>query len=98
MVNQTITAGDEGKYNLIDWSSWKLARVARSSLSAESQATAEAADALLFTCLFWRLIFSPELPIDQDASAQLRHPPAHVVDAKARGGGGSKKIIGIKKN
>lgn len=50
MVNQTTTQGDEGKYDLIDWRSWKLARVARSSLSAESQATAEAADALLFTC------------------------------------------------
>ena len=83
MVNRTITAGDEGRYNLIDWRSWKLARVARSSLSAESQATAEAADALLFTCLFWRLIFNPQLPIDSDTSAQLRHPPAHVVDAKA---------------
>ena len=83
MVNKDITAGAEGKYNLIDWRSWKLARVARSSLSAESQATAEAADALLFTCLFWRLIFHPGLPLDQDVSAQLRHPPSHVVDAKA---------------
>ena len=83
MVNRTITDGDEGRYNLIDWRSWKLARVARSSLSAESQATAEAADALLFACLFWRLIFNPQLPIDKDTSAQLLHPPAHVVDAKA---------------
>ena len=83
MVNRTITSGDEGKYHLIDWRSWKLARVARSSLSAESQATAEAADALLFTCLFWRLIFNPDLPIDHDASAQLHHPPAHVIDKKA---------------
>ena len=83
MVNRNVTTGDEGKYNLIDWRSWKLARVARSSLSAESQATAEAADALLFACLFWRLIFNPQLPIDKDTSAQLTHPPAHVVDAKA---------------
>ena len=83
MVNKAITAGAEGKYNLIDWRSWKLARVARSSLSAESQATAEGADALLFTCWFWRLIFNPGLPLDQDASAQLPHPPSHVVDAKA---------------
>ena len=83
MVNKEIIAGAEGRYNLIDWRSWKLARVARSSLSAESQATAEAADALLFTCLFWRLIFHPGLPLDQDTSAQLLHPPSHVVDAKA---------------
>ena len=83
MVNKTVTSGDEGRYNLVDWRSWKLARVARSSLSAESQATAEAADALLFACLFWRLIFNPSLPIDHDTSAQLLHPPAHVVDAKA---------------
>ena len=83
MVNYNVTNGDEGRYNLIDWRSWKLARVARSSLSAESQATAEAADSLLFACLFWRLIFNPQLPIDQDTSAQLRHQPAHVIDAKA---------------
>ena len=83
MVNKSVTDGEEGRYNLIDWRSWKLARVARSSLSAESQATAEAADALLFTCLFWKLIFNPGLPIDLDTSSQLLHPPAHVIDAKA---------------
>ena len=27
MVNRAITAGEEGTYNLIDWRSWKLARV-----------------------------------------------------------------------
>ena len=42
-----------------------------------------AADALLFACLCRRQILNPGLPIDRDASAQLRYPPAHVVDAKA---------------
>jgi len=42
-----------------------------------------AAEALLFTCLSRRQILNPGLPIDRDASAQLRYPPAHVVDAKA---------------
>ena len=37
MVNRAITAGEEGRYNLIDWRSWKLARVARSSLSVRTK-------------------------------------------------------------
>lgn len=67
----------------MDWRSWKLARVARSSLSAESQAASESADALLFTCLFWNLVFHPHLPLEESSSAQLQHRPAQVIDAKA---------------
>ena len=46
--------------------SWKLARVARSLFSAESRAAAESADALLFTCLFWNLVFHPHLPLEEE--------------------------------
>ena len=83
MVHHDVVDGNEGFYNVLDWRSWKLARVARSSLSAESQAASESADALLFTCLFWKLIFHPHLPLEDSTSAQLRHRPAHVIDAKA---------------
>ena len=83
MVHHDVINGKEDNYNVLDWRSWKLARVARSSLSAESQAASESADALLFTCLFWNLIFHPHLPLEDSSSAQLRHRPAHVIDAKA---------------
>ena len=83
MVHHNVINGMEDHYNILDWRSWKLARVARSSLSAESQAASESADALLFTCLFWNLIFHPYLPLEDSSSAQLQHRPAHVIDAKA---------------
>ena len=83
MVHHEVISGKEDFYNVMDWRSWKLARVARSSLSAESQAASESADALLFTCLFWNLVFHPHLPLEESSSAQLQHRPAQVIDAKA---------------
>ena len=41
MVHHEVISGKEDFYNVMDWRSWKLARVARSSLSAESQAASE---------------------------------------------------------
>ena len=46
--------------SLIDWRSFRLRRVARSSLSAEVQAYAEALDALDFCKLFLAEILSPQ--------------------------------------
>ena len=83
MVNKDIQEGAEGHYNLMDWRSWKLARVARSTLSAESQAASEAADALLFATTFWTLIFKPWMPLDSLETPKLKHRPSLVVDAKA---------------
>ena len=83
MVHKSVTEGQEGYYNILDWRSWKLARVARSTLSAESQAASEAADALLFATTFWNLIWQPWLPLDQLKTAQAKHPPKLVIDAKA---------------
>lgn len=39
MRKATDIAAAEGYYNLLDWRSWKLARVARSTLSAEGQSS-----------------------------------------------------------
>ena len=83
MVNKDVANGEEGHYNVIDWRSWKLARVARSTLSAESQAASEAADALLFTNTFWSLLWRPWQPLDRVETARLAHSPKLVVDAKA---------------
>ena len=52
MVDKSVANGDQGNYNVLDWRSWKLARVSCSTLSAESRAASEAADSLLFTTTF----------------------------------------------
>ena len=83
MTHRDVTSGGEGHYNIVDWRSWKLARVSRSTLAAESQAASEAADALLFATTFWRLIWSPWLPLDDIRTAQIPNQPKLVVDAKA---------------
>ena len=83
MVHKDVANGAEGHYNVIDWRSWKLARIARSTLAAESQAASEAADSLLFASTFWNLIWKPWLPLDQVETARLVHAPKLVVDAKA---------------
>ena len=45
MTNKEVANdGHAGNYAVLDWRSWKLARAARSTLSAESQAASEAAD------------------------------------------------------
>eukprot|EP00435_Cladocopium_sp_Y103_P032566 s1782_g8.t1 len=83
MTHRDVTTGGEGCYNIIDWRSWKFARVSRSTLAAESQAASEAADALLFATTFWRLIWSPWLPLDDIKTAQIPNKPKLVIDAKA---------------
>ena len=72
-----------GHYNVIDWRSWKLARVCRSTLAAESQAASEAADALLFVNTFWNLLWRPWLPLDNLQTAKATIRPKLVIDAKA---------------
>ena len=83
MVHHTVASGEEGSYMVVDWRSWKLPRVCRSSLAAESQAASEACDVLLFTCLFYKLIFLPDLNLEAIESSRLSHQPVIVTDAKA---------------
>ena len=82
LVHHSITTGQEGSYNLVDWRSWKLPRVARSSLSAESQAASEAADAMLYCSTFWQLLWTPLMPLDDFSICKPDHPTALVTDAK----------------
>ena len=83
LVHRDGTHGSEGNYNLVDWRSWKLPRVARSSLSAESQAASEASDVLLHACTFWNLVWLPHSNLEALSTARLQHPPSLVIDAKA---------------
>ena len=76
MVDRATADGAEGHYNVVDWRSWKLARIARSTLSAESQAASEAADSLLFTSTFWNLIWKPWAPLDDLKTSKVGVEPA----------------------
>ena len=83
LTNADVLSGQTGQYNMIDWRSWKLPRVARSSLAAESQAAGECADALPYVSTFWKLIWIPNLPLDAPSTATLPVAPAMIIDAKA---------------
>ena len=83
MVHKDVCQGHQGSYNMMDWRSWKLPRIARSSLSAESQACSEASDALLFCCTFWKLLWCPHLPLEDLQTPKLVYEPAMVIDVKA---------------
>ena len=85
MCHRDVADGKcEGRYNILDWRSWKLPRVARTStLSAESQAASEAADSLMYTSLFWNMIFKALLPLDNVETGHLPNSPKLIVDAKA---------------
>ena len=83
LTKADVLSGQTGQYNMIDWRSWKLPRIARSSLAAESQAAGECADALLYVSTFWELIWIPNLPLDASSTATLPVAPAMIIDAKA---------------
>ena len=84
MCHKDVADGKcEAHYNVLDWRSWKLPRVARSTLSAESQAASEAADSLMYTSLFWNMIFRALLPLDSVETGRLANSPKLIVDAKA---------------
>lgn len=83
MVLRDVAEGQAGHYVVVDWRSWKLQRVARSTLCAESQAASEAADALLYTTTFWNLLWTPQAPVDALETSQMPTRPRLIVDAKA---------------
>ena len=71
--------------SLLDWKSWKLKRVCRSSLSAECQAMAEALVNLIFVRLFWEVLIGrvkPTLRIDQDDILKSAPTSCLVTDCK----------------
>ena len=74
--------GESAEYAIIDWRSWKLDRVSRSSLNAETQAAATAVDVLAFCHSFINLMHNPSLAL-KTAALQTTRTSALVVDAKS---------------
>ena len=73
---------EETPHHVLDWKSFKLHRVARSSLSAEAQAFGQATDAAEYACRFWGCIMDPHILREQlNQTSPLE--PTVVTDAKA---------------
>ena len=81
-VPPRLFEGESAEYSIIDWRSWKLDRVSRSSLNAETQAAATAVDVLEFCHSFINLMYQPDLVL-KSAAFQTKRPSALVVDAKS---------------
>ena len=73
----------EATYHVIDWRSFKLPRVARSSLSAEAQSFGQAADMVEFICIYWRCLFEPPNKLKDCLDLKSDLQPTMITDAKA---------------
>ena len=84
--HKDLLDGKEATVSLLEWKSWKLKRVCRSSLSAECQAMAEALDVLNFVRFFWEFLVGRakvSLKIDQDV--ELTRSPVAVLITDCKG-------------
>ncbi|CAK0823386.1 unnamed protein product, partial [Prorocentrum cordatum] len=80
--HKKILDGHESDFSVIDWKSFKLLRMARSSLHAESQAAAAGMDGLEFAKRFWAALIYDGVDITKDESTRMAGESALAVDAK----------------
>lgn len=71
------------KISIIDWSSKKLARVCRSSLSAEAQSATAAVDSLEWVKVFWALMLWHNMDFANDTVLTCTGESTVLTDAKA---------------
>ena len=83
MTSSRALQGEHVPYNVISWRSFKLTRVCRSSLSAESQACATALDELMMVKTMIALMINPDLDPMSEETAATCCKSAIIVDAKA---------------
>ena len=83
LCNKNVLKNENSDYVVIDWRSWKLPRVSRSSLSSEAQAAAGGVDALEFTKCFYSLCLDNRRDPSADWTMQCLPESALIVDAKA---------------
>eukprot|EP00435_Cladocopium_sp_Y103_P017102 s4775_g4.t1 len=83
VTSKRALKGEQVAYNLLTWRSFKLNRVCRSSLSAESQACATALDELMMIKSMVALMFDPTKdPLLPQTAADCGES-AIIIDAKA---------------
>ena len=83
--HKDLLDGKEAPLSLLEWKSWKLKRVCRSSLSAECQAMAEALDTLNFVRFFWEILTGRSkvmTKIDQDFELTKAPTSGLITDCK----------------
>ena len=70
-------------YIILDWRSYKLPRISRSSLNAEAQACSGAVDALEYLMIFWHGCIHPGFQLRKFEMSEISMDSALVIDAKA---------------
>ena len=75
--------GKAMKISIVDWSSKKLNRVCRSSLSAEAQSATAAVDALEWVKVFWAVMLWPNMDFADDQALLSTGESPVLTDAKA---------------
>ena len=82
-ADPAVLDGKAVPYSVVSWRSFKLPRVARSSLSAEAKACAMALDELLYIKMMYGLLLNPHQSAKDVAAAAGGIKCAIVTDAKA---------------
>eukprot|EP00435_Cladocopium_sp_Y103_P076102 s94_g76.t1 len=82
LTDKRVLRGEKCKFCTVAWRSFKLLRVCRSSLSAESQSMASALEGTLLVKLFLKMLLGHKLTIDE-AQKNLNMDTAVVTDCTA---------------
>ena len=86
LTHKAILSGGISSYHLLERRSRRLPLVARSTLAAEGQAAAEAADCLHFVIMFWKALLDPTDPTYRITSNERcflwENESLFVIDAK----------------
>lgn len=70
-------------YIILDWRSFKLPRISRSSLNSEAQACSAAMDALEYLLIFWHGCVNPDFNLRNLDTQEISMESALVIDANA---------------
>ncbi|CAE7470265.1 unnamed protein product [Symbiodinium sp. CCMP2592] len=81
MSPKSIEVG-QGKANIISWRSYKLPRVARSSLSAEAQALSNCEQELMYARLAWYELNGGKIDVHNPAASTSKVPGHLIIDAR----------------
>ena len=84
LTHKSAFEGAEVPYHVLDWRSFRLPRVCRSSLSAEVQSAAQAIDSTEFVIRFWHMVLNPNATLRQTLDvSKPTLSPTFITDAKA---------------
>ena len=83
-MHSKVLQGHMGQpYIILDWCSFKLPRISRSSLNSEAQACSAAMDALEYLTIFWHGCMVRDFDLRYLDTQDIAMQSAPVIDAKA---------------